>query len=207
MSTRELRPLPFPLPFEPKRPLTSAERAFADAYLVHQGQPMAVVEQHAGLPAGKGHVMFADGAVRAFIDQELDARTERARLKADDVDSLLADIVTLDIGELVDENNCLRPIRDLPPRVRRAISALDLVVFEGRVVGVKPIPTSKIKALELVMKRLRMLDEKRDQVSATSNTLININYGDAPKQVEVPRPVIDVTPDLERDFRSALGLS
>lgn len=209
MARKSLPALPFSLPQSPPRELTLLERSFVDAYLVHQGEPMAVVEQRAGVPAGRGHVMLADSAVRAVIDRELDARTARARLKADDVDALLADIVTLDVAQLVDEKNCLRPIADLPLNVRRAISSLDLVVFEGRVVGVKPVPTSKIKAIELLMKRLRMLasDEKSGS-SATNTTYINIDYGDRKAQVEVGRPPIDVTPEPAADaaFRRAMGV-
>lgn len=203
--------LPFPLPpGNPHRKLTVAESAFVDTFLVHNGKSMTLIEQHAGLAPGEGGRMLADGAVRARIDQAIAERAERAQMRADQVDETLRAIATLDVADLVDDNNRLVPIRKLPPNVRMALGSLDLVVHKGEVIGVVPVPVSKLKALELIMKRLGMIDAPAKEAQPGNNTnatVININYGG--EGVTPSRPTIDVTPtirDSAAEFERMIGV-
>lgn len=183
----------YALPLETERELSVQERAFVDAYLIDNGRSLVTIEKNAGLPPGAAGRMLADPSVKAVIVREVEARTARARLKADQVDEMLHDIVLLDVADLVDKENRLKPIHQIPAAARRAIASLDLVVHEGIVVGVKPVPASKMKALELVMRRLDMIDGKKDRDTGVTNaTYINVNYGDGVAVTRgTARPVLE----------------
>lgn len=193
-----------------RRKLSVEESAFVDAFLIHQGKSMVLIEQHAGLPPGRGNRMLADPDVRAHIDEAVAERAARAQIRADQVDELLRAIATLDVAELVDDQNQLVPIRKLPLHVRQAIGSLKLVVHKGRVIGVAPIPASKMLAIELLMRRLGMVDAPQKETppggNNTNATVININYGG--EGATPSKPVIDVTPriqDTAAEFERMMG--
>ena len=89
-------------------------------------------------------------------------------MSADDVLVGLAEIASIDIADIFDENNVLRPLKEIPAYVRRAIAGIEVEeLFEGRGESREHIGrnrklklSDKVRALEILAKHHKLLTEK-----------------------------------------------
>lgn len=140
----------------------------------------------------QGSRLLANRNVAAVIADTLKRRSERVEINADTVLRELLKIATTDIGEAFDELGNLRPLKDIPPDVRRAISGVETVeefaqgadggkVVTGLVRKVKF--WDKVKSLELLGKNLKLFtDVKEHRLDAkTLEQLVTLSLleGDA----------------------------
>jgi phage terminase small subunit len=101
------------------------------------------------------------------IDQLKLARQQRTEITSDRVMQELAVIGFSDIADFIDENGCVRPIKDIPPHSRRAISSFEVIeIFHGH--GENKVCIGqhkkirfwdKNKALEIMTKHLGIPDK------------------------------------------------
>lgn len=106
--------------------------------------------------------------VKHKIDALLKERSKRTAITADTVLQELLKLARVDIGGAFNDDGSLKPIKDIPEEIRRAISGIDIVEeFDGQ--GSKKVHigyTKKIKfwdkakALELLGKHLKLFTEK-----------------------------------------------
>jgi phage terminase small subunit len=104
------------------------------------------------------------GVVAAI--REWKARQEaRVEVKADQVLAELRRLALVDIGEAFDADGKMRPLKDMPADLRRAISAVEVEELDlggGEVSGtVRKVKFwDKVKALELLGKHLKLFIER-----------------------------------------------
>lgn len=112
----------------------------------------------------QGSLLLRNPEVRRCIDEALARRAARVEVKADDILRELLRLAMVDIGEAFDEEGRLKPIKDIPPDVRRAISGVDVteIMEDGRPVGLlkKVRLWDKKGSLELLGKHLRLFVDR-----------------------------------------------
>lgn len=163
--------------------LTPKQERFVQEYLVDSNATRAA--QAAGYSErtaeSQGSRMLRNVKVLAFLDAARDAQAERVEVKADDVLRELKRIGESDIGDLFDAHGALRPLKDMPVGVRRAISSIEVeqLKVEGAVVGTvaKVKFWDKPKALELLGKHRRLFVDKVE-------TTVQFSHEDALGELE-----------------------
>jgi phage terminase small subunit len=114
------------------------------------------------------HVILKDPEVKAMLATAQKAQMKRIRMSADDVLVGLAEIASIDIADIFDENNVLRPLKEIPAYVRRAIAGIEVEeLFEGRGESREHIGhnrklklSDKVRALEILARHHKLLTEK-----------------------------------------------
>lgn len=158
---------------------TARELALVNAYLSMpepNAQEAARIAGYSTKSKDAGWQVLRRPHVQAEIKRQRDARSESAGVSTEHVLQHLKEIAFLDIGELVDDNNKLLPIKQLPERVRRVMSHLDLVVHDGVIIGVKPMPASKIKGVQMLLQHLGMLEKDDGKKGATVALHLDFNF-------------------------------
>lgn len=155
----------------PSRPLTPKQQAFVREYLVDLNASAAA--RRAGYSertAGSiGDENLKKPEIRRAIDAALKRRAERVEVSQDHVLRSLLEIANVDVAEAFDESGQLKPIHEIPPAVRRAISGIEVdELFEGRGeertrVGVtrKVKFWPKVQSLELLGKHLKLFVDRQ----------------------------------------------
>lgn len=144
--------------------LLHQQRLFADAYLLDPDRNAKAAYIKAGY-AGRNNVAEAAAArllrqvqVAAYIDMRLAEERKKAEKSFDitqeRVLTELAGIAYLDPADLYDEHGGLLPIRDMPERVRRAISSIE----HGKD-GTKIKFWSKTAGADMLAKHLNLYDQ------------------------------------------------
>ena len=126
-----------------------------------------------------GPRLLRNAQVRKEVERLQEERAKRLDLTADDVLAELVRIARVDIGEAYDEKGRLRPLKDIPEDVRRAIAGVEVVeLFEGA--GEERVQSGelkklklwdKVKALELLAKHLGLLRDKVEVSGAGGGAL------------------------------------
>ncbi len=149
------------------RPLTLKQRRFVEEYLVDGNATRAA--RDAGYSAKtaetQGYENLRKPQIAGAIQAAEAARTERLKLTADLVLIRLAELASVDLGEAFDDAGNLKPIKDIPVEVRRAMAGVEVVEIVGRdgeVIGhTKKIKFwDKPKALELIGKSHKLFTDK-----------------------------------------------
>lgn len=169
--------------------LTPQMLRFIDEYLVDMNAAEAVVRAgyRVAWPKKKAQKLLENDLIVAEIERRVKLRGEAAAISTVDVLKQLEAVVFLDVGELVDENNCLLPIKQLPVHVRKALAGFELVTVNGKVTAIKPVPSSRAKHTELLMKHLGMLDREMKPGDGAGQVIFNVNYGAPPAEPEPDR--------------------
>lgn len=174
------------------------ERLFIHEYLVdlHAGR----AAERAGYAAGHqaGARMLADPRIADHIERRIKEREARLEITQDQVLRELACIAFYDPAKMFDEDGAPLPLHKMPEAIRRAIAGLERVeLFEGRGEDRKAIGhvakikvSSKLDALQLLMRHLGMLHDKVD-VTVTTRYEDLVNAANAP---ELSGPV--TTPEV-----------
>lgn len=144
------------------------QQRFVQEYLVDLNATQAAIRAGYSPRTAKaqGSRLLTNVAVKQAIDAALAARAERVEIKADDVLRELLRIATTDISEAFTEEGRLKPLKDIPKEIRRAIASVEIDEWANPL-GDGPLGrTSKLKfwdkpkALELLGKHLKLFTEK-----------------------------------------------
>lgn len=125
----------------------------------------------------QGSRLLSNAKVKEFIDKLKEKRNARLDIKADDVLREVARLAMVDITEAFDDEGNLKPIKQIPEDVRRAISGIEVEdLFEGHGSDRERIGTlrkakfwDKVKTLELLGKHLKLF---KDQLEITGTVNI-----------------------------------
>lgn len=159
--------------------MNAKQAAFVREYLLDLNATQAAIR--AGYPArsarSKGAQLLANVNVAEAIQLALKNRAERVEVKADDVLRELLRLALVDVTDAFDEQGNLRPLKDMPKDLRRAVSSLEwetvlgdtIMTDDGIEVQSAPIARvgklkfwDKTKALEMLAKHLGLLTDKLD---------------------------------------------
>lgn len=146
--------------------LNPNQARFVEEYLVDLNATQAAIR--AGYSERSAHVtgtrLLANAKVREAVDEAKRARAERVEVKQDTVLRELLRIATVDIGQAYDEEGRLRPLKDIPEDVRRAIAGIEVDEIGGEEGGIgftrKVKFWDKPKALELIGKHLKLFTDR-----------------------------------------------
>lgn len=150
--------------------LPHRQARFVEEYLVDLNATRAAIR--AGYSARSAAVTAAkllkQKRVAAAVADGCRRRAERLEVKQDEVLLELLRIARSDIGELVDEEGQLLPLRDMHPDSRRAIASIEVEEFFGGdgEDGAKSGCLKKVKlwnkgeALQLLGKHLKLFTDK-----------------------------------------------
>lgn len=161
--------------------LTPRQSAFVREYLVDLNAAQAAVRAGYSAKTAEscGPRMLRNAQVRKEVERLQSERAKRLDLTADHVLHELVRIARVDVGEAFTEDGRLKPLKDIPEDVRRAIAGLDVEeLFEGvgeertQVGVVKKVKFwNKVQALELLAKHLGLLRDKVEVSGAGGGAL------------------------------------
>jgi phage terminase small subunit len=115
-----------------------------------------------------GHVLLKQPGVKAAIEAAQKAQYKRIHMTKEAVLAGLAEIASVDVRDLFNEDGELLPLKEIPPGVRRAIAGIDVEeLFEGRGESRKKVGRArkiklwdKVRALEMLAKHHKLITEK-----------------------------------------------
>jgi phage terminase small subunit len=149
-----------------ERPLTPKEEAFCLEYA--RCWSAGAAAERAGYKYNSGYALLRDPGVRWRIRELAKEYAAEVHVEAG---SLLREMLFLahfDVQELFDEGGHLKPLRDIPEYVRRAITSLEVeTTYVGEDASGVPISTrvtkvklaSKERALEMLGKNRQLFGE------------------------------------------------
>jgi phage terminase small subunit len=149
---------------------------FVEEYLVDLNAKEATIRAGYSTKGAKqqGHRLLSDPEIAAAVKAAQKAQVKRIRMTADDVLVGLAEIASVDIADIFDEDNALRPLRSIPAHVRKAIAGIEVEeLFEGRGKDREHIGrnrklklSDKVRALEILARHHKLLTEKVELTGA-----------------------------------------
>lgn len=155
-----------------KPTITARRKLFAEEYLKDLNATQAAIRAgYSAKNAGKiGPETLNNPAVKEIVEAAMAERIKRTQISADNVLEELWSIARADITQAYDEAGWLKPLKDIPQDVRRALSGLEVQeIFTGEgddrhISGLmrKLRFNDKIKALELVGKHLGLFKERHE---------------------------------------------
>lgn len=167
--------------------LTPKQNRFVAEYLVDQNATQAAIR--AGYPARTARSVGAENLAKPYIKQciseALERRNSRVEVKSDDVLRELLRVMSVDLGKAFDEDGRLLNIREMPEDVRRAVAGFEVeALFEGAGRDRMEVGTTtkvkmldKVRAIELAMKHLGLLQEKvKLEGTVTLEQLVEASY-------------------------------
>jgi phage terminase small subunit len=125
--------------------------------------------------------LLANVSVRRAIDEALARRASRVEVKSDDILRELMRLAMVDVGEAFDDEGRLKPLKDMPVDVRRAIAGIEVhesplkmrrEMDDGHIIeepmgrAVKVRFWDKTKGLELLGKHLKLFTDKVEHSGA-----------------------------------------
>lgn len=150
--------------------LTPKQNAFIGEYLKDLNGTQAAIRAGYSAHTAESQAarLLGNVKVRTVLDEALKRRAARTEVKADDILRELARVALTDIGQAFDDEGRLRPLKDIPEDVRRAIAGIEVEeLYEwenkervniGRVRKVKF--WDKTRGLELLGKHFKLYTEK-----------------------------------------------
>lgn len=129
--------------------------------------------------------LLKDPDVRREIDKQLEARQKRTLITADRVLAEMYEIAMADIGEAFDANGNIKPMKDIPEHIRRAMAGIEIFEeFEGKGdekkfsgYTKKVRFCDKTKALEILARHLKLLegDQQPPPPPGPTNISVGVN--------------------------------
>jgi len=129
-----------------------------------------------------GCSMLQRSQVRKAVDTLLEIRARNQALVANRLLVALDDIAHLDVGEIYDENECLKPLHEWPPAARQAVVGFKVKELwvgtgedrkqVGRLVDVKMV--DPIRARELLGRHMKLWGEPQINVKQTNINAQNV---------------------------------
>ena len=155
---------------------------FVREYLVDLNATQAAIRAgYAVRSAGQqAEVLLKNHEIAAAVQHEMNRRAERTGITAEVVLQELLRLARADISEAFNEDGTLKPIKQIPEDVRRAISAVEVdELFEGRGNDRAHVGyTRKVKfwdkrgALELLGKHLKLFTDKVEHSGSVSYAVV-----------------------------------
>ena len=148
--------------------LTPKEKVYADTYLVNFN--FAEAQRAVGFKnTNKTHVIVNRPHVKKYIEDQLEARSNRLSIDADTVVQELAKIAFAKLGDVLDfgpDGTSLRSLDDIPEAAQAAIS--EIIEVDGKNgKGFRVKMHSKLAALEALCKHLNLYEnEKQTKIAA-----------------------------------------
>ncbi len=149
--------------------LTPNQERFCREYIIDLNGTQAAIragysENGASVQAS---TLLAIPKVKAFIDALKTKRATKLEIKAEDVLAETERLAMSDIGEAFNDDGSLKPIKDMPPHIRRAISSIEVdELFHGsgeqreQVGYTKKIKLwDKVKTLQLLGQHMKLFKE------------------------------------------------
>ena len=127
----------------------NASDAYRHAYSVDKMKPESVNR--------KAYDMLNNVKIRSRIDELRKEIEDRSNIELDAVVKELAAIATVDPLELYDDKGNLKPLSEMTPAARKAISGIDKVVRHGENFSEESLKirlNAKTSALDMLMKHL-----------------------------------------------------
>lgn len=164
-------------------PLKAKQEKFCREYLIDFNGTRAAVK--AGYSKKSARVIACENLTKPDIQARL-AELSKKSIEKSEIDTLsilreAARIAFSDVGQAFDENECLKPISQIPEDVRRAISSIEVdEIWEYTGEDDKRIKTkigetkkvkfwSKDKQIEHLMRHLNLFaDDNKKQVAITN---------------------------------------
>lgn len=113
------------------------------------------------------HTLMKEPAIKAEIERRRAELAERYRLTTENVLEELAGIVHFDVGDIFNDDSTMKPLKEWPPAVRRAIASIEFeeIKVRGKTIGrvAKVKVNDKNSALEKAMKHLGMFKRDNEQ--------------------------------------------
>lgn len=108
--------------------LNARQAAFVAAYIKERNLTKAAIAAgySEGTAASQGNRLLKNAKIRAEIDKNLSNLEQKAQIDVLRVLQELCRIATVDIAGAYDENGNLKPIKDIPEDIRRAISGVEV---------------------------------------------------------------------------------
>lgn len=164
-----------------KRELNAQQKLFVSEYLVDLNATKAAIRAGYSVKnADKiGSELLGKTRVKEAVNEQLAIRQKRTLITADRILVELAAIAFADITQAFDDNGWLKPLKDIPENVRKAIAGLELSeLFDGQgdqkhIMGVlKKIRfADKLKAQELLGKHLKLFTDKHEVTGSDGGAL------------------------------------
>jgi phage terminase small subunit len=156
----------------PRPALTDQQQRFVQAYLRDSnGTAAAKAAGYSPKTSGsQANRLLKNANIRKAIGLAQEQRAEDVAIEARDILLELRRVALCDIGEAFDADGKLKPLRDIPIDVRKAMSAIKSEeLFEGRggerqrIGDVREVKFwNKVEALSLLGKHLKMFSERID---------------------------------------------
>lgn len=117
--------------------LSAFEQRFVDEFVLDLNAAAAYRRARDGKPLKGakqlGSRTLESSAVRERVQQRLAELHIKAGITAESILGELGYLAHVDIGDLFDGNNCLKPVASLPENLRRAIASIEVdEIIEGR---------------------------------------------------------------------------
>jgi phage terminase small subunit len=143
--------------------LTGKRARFAQEYAIDHNATQAAIR--AGYSSRSAHTegsrLLKNAEVRAQLGLAELSAAERANVSTFRVLDELRRIATVDIGQAFDAEGNLKPLKDIPPDVRRAIAAIEVEEETEKRGTIRKVKFwDKPKALELIGRHLAMFVDK-----------------------------------------------
>lgn len=143
--------------------LTAKQRAFCREYLVDLNATQAAIRagysENSAASIGQENLMKPE--IQREVQRMMNERAERLEVTADMVLRELLGIATVDLSEAFDEFGALKPIKDIPKQVRKAIAGVEtLQVGDGASTVKKVRFWDKNKSLEMLGRHLKLFVDK-----------------------------------------------
>lgn len=178
--------------------LTAKQRAFCREYIVDLNATQAAIR--AGYSEGGARQIASENLAKPNIQDEvqrlMDARSQRVEVTADMVLRELLGIATVDLSEAFDEFGALKPIKDIPKQVRKAIAGVEtLQVGDGASTVKKVRFWDKNKSLEMLGRHLKLFVDRTEHTGKDG----------APIQMEtMPPEAVDLVKECMAEVRKSL---
>lgn len=158
--------------------LTPKQRRFCEEYITDLNGTQAAIR--AGYSERTATVVASENLtkpnVQSYIKQLQSEIQERNRITIDELVQALASFVRLDPKDLFDDNGLVKSLNDMPENARKCITELKLMEIssvDGPIGMMKTIKlTSKLEAIEKLMKHLGGYEKDNEQKKQDSGTVI-----------------------------------
>ncbi|WP_320052797.1 terminase small subunit [uncultured Acetobacteroides sp.] len=167
-----------------KTALSPKQRRFCEEYLIDLNATQAAIRAgYSERTAGSiGQENLKKPEIKTFIKNLREEVRERNRIKLDELIQTLAAIVRLDPVDLFNDNGTIKNLSDMPEAARKCITELKLMEIssvDGPIGMMKTIKlTSKLEAIEKLMKHLGGYEKDNEQRKPEIGTVVVLPYNE-----------------------------
>lgn len=157
-----------------RREINEQQKIFVHRYLVHFNATKACLEAGYCSKNPKnaekyGHKLLKNPVVQEYLQKKVKEIHKKNIVEAEFVLQKFVNIADLDILDIYDEDGNVKNIKDIPEKVRKCISSIDVDVLteDGHKVGYskKVKIESRIQALNSLAKYLKLFIDKKEEAN------------------------------------------